>query len=117
MTKRIFSILLCTLMLLPLAACGSGNNVTTPADTTTAAPAPSDTTQPTETTTAETTPAETTAPQTPDTSLEARDKSKTYNILMIGNSFSDICLIEIKTESKEISHGEYCILQWKDRLN
>ncbi|MBQ9080395.1 MAG: discoidin domain-containing protein [Clostridia bacterium] len=88
MTKRIFSILLCTLMLLPLAACGSGNNVTTPADTTTAAPAPSDTTQPTETTTAETTPAETTAPQTPDTSLEARDKSKTYNILMIGNSFS-----------------------------
>lgn len=79
-------------MLLPLAACGGGGNtdVTTPADTTTATPdtttAAPDTTV-TDTTVADTTAADTTAaPQTP--TLTARGKDKTYNILMIGNSFS-----------------------------
>ena len=93
MLKRIFSIFLCALMLLPLAACGGdgGSDVTTPADTTTVAPetttaAAPDTTAP-DTTAADTTAADTTsAPQTP--TLSARDKAKTYNILMIGNSFS-----------------------------
>lgn len=93
MLKRIFSIFLCALMLLPLAACGGDGNAdtTTPVDTTTAAPdtttaAPVDTTV-ADTTAADTTAADTTAaPETP--TLTARDQSKTYNILMIGNSFS-----------------------------
>lgn len=80
-------------MLLPLAACGGDGNAdtTTPVDTTTAAPdtttaAPVDTTV-ADTTAADTTAADTTAaPETP--TLTARDQSKTYNILMIGNSFS-----------------------------
>lgn len=97
MLKRILSILLCALMLLPLAACGGGGNtdVTTPADTTTAAP--ETTTSTPDTTAADTTAADTTvidttvadttaAPETP--TLTSRDKNKTYNILMIGNSFS-----------------------------
>ena len=94
MLKRFFSIFLCALMLLPLAACGGdgGSEVTTPADTTTVAPetttaAAPDTTA-ADTTAADTTAADTTSP-TPDTpTLNARDKGKTYNILMIGNSFS-----------------------------
>ncbi len=83
MLKRIFSLFLCALMLLPLVACdgNTGDSVTTPADDTTT-PTP-DTTTPTDTTPQETTPA-----PVPDTTLTARDKSKTYNILMIGNSFS-----------------------------
>lgn len=87
MLKRIFSLFLCALMLLPLVACDSGtaDAVTTPTDDSTT-PLPDETT-PAETTPAETTPAET-APQEPEPSLKARDKSKTYNILMIGNSFS-----------------------------
>ena len=98
MLKKLFSIFMCALMLLPLAACGSNGNteVTTPIDTTTAAPettpAPADTTAAdtteADTTVADTTVADTTA-TTPDTPvLNARDKDKTYNILMIGNSFS-----------------------------
>lgn len=87
MLKRIFSLFLCALMLLPLVACDSGtaDAVTTPADDSTT-PLPDETT-PTETTPAETTPAET-VPQESESTLTSRDKSKTYNILMIGNSFS-----------------------------
>lgn len=79
MPKRIFSLFLCALMLLPLTACDSETNeaVTTP-------PVP----EHSDTTPSATTPEVTDAPDVPDTTLTARDKSKTYNILMIGNSFS-----------------------------
>ena len=96
MLKRIFALLLCALMLIPLAACdsGSGGATTTLADGTTPAPAPAETTPaettPAETTPAETTPAETTPAETQpsEPTLTARDKTKKYNVLMIGNSFS-----------------------------
>ena len=86
MLKRIFSLFMCALMLFPLVACDSGTqaSVTTPTDDTTPVP---DGTTPADTTPTETTPAETDS-QEPENTLTARDKTKTYNVLMIGNSFS-----------------------------
>ena len=87
-------LLLAAVMLLGAFVCacdsGSGDSVTTPADTTTPAPAettPAETT-PAETTPAETTPAETTPAETTPVQPGTAQIPESIKILAIGNSFS-----------------------------
>ena len=91
MKKRLIALLLLAVLLLPTAACDDGQN---PADTSPDTTAPEATAEPTAP--AETDPAtdpETTAPETepetePPLGTVELDKSKTYKILFIGNSYT-----------------------------
>lgn len=91
MKKRLLALLLLAVLLLPTTACDSGQ---TPADTRPDTSAPEATAEPTAPaeTEPETSPAtepETTAPETePPADSAELDKSKTYKILFIGNSYT-----------------------------
>ena len=88
MKKRIIAFLLLAAMLFSAVACtGTGETTTEPSDSDNITPAPENTEAPEETTAgAETMPNEETTAEAP--ASEILDKSKSYNFLFIGNSYT-----------------------------